>query len=175
VFDLVEPLWNRFGASLVVADSPVTGSDVSTRVRLEPPEGYVRMLLRAELFSALAVPIGMGLILQTSFTDAPARATPLASEVHAAVSFAEDVMPILEQHCTECHGPETVELGLNLSTYEGLMAGSDYGTVVERGNAAASLIIDMISSGDMPQDKDPMPAEQLEVLRNWINEGAENN
>ena len=133
------------------------------------------MLLRAELFSALAVPIGMGLIVQTSFTDVPARATPIASEVHAAVSFAEDVMPILQEHCTECHGTDNVELGLNLSTYEGLMAGSDYGTVVERGNADASLIIDMIASGDMPQDKDAMPAEQLEIIRTWINEGAEKN
>ena len=38
-----------------------------------------------------------------------------------------------------------------------------------------SLLVDMIASGDMPEDGDPMPAEELEVIKAWIAEGAENN
>jgi mono/diheme cytochrome c family protein len=91
------------------------------------------------------------------------------------VSFSEQIMPIFEAHCTECHGATSAELGLNLTTYESAMAGSDYGTVIEPGNPDGSLIIDMISSGDMPQDADPMPAEQLDLIRTWISEGALNN
>ena len=133
------------------------------------------MLLRAELFSALALPIGIALIVQGSFDDAPARQAGIRTETHAAVSFAEQIQPIFEARCTECHGERSAELGLNLSTYEGVMVGSDYGTVIEAGNPDGSLIIDMIASGDMPEDGDPMPPEELELLRTWIAEGAENN
>ena len=107
------------------------------------------MLLRAELFSALVLTIGMGMVLQGT-TDAPAQATA-DFDVHTDVSFSEQIMPIFEARCTECHGTNNAELGLNLSTYEGTMAGSDYGTVVEPGNPDASLLVDMIASGDMPR------------------------
>ncbi len=131
------------------------------------------MLLRAELFTALALPFGIGLALNGS-PEVPARATTDAA-ARVAVSFSEEIMPIFQEHCTECHGELNAELGLNLSSYEGVMAGSDYGTVIEPGNPDASLIIDMIASGDMPEDGDPMPPEQLDLLRTWIAEGAENN
>jgi mono/diheme cytochrome c family protein len=91
------------------------------------------------------------------------------------VSFAEQVKPILEARCVECHGASDAELGLNLSTYEGVMAGSDYGTVIEPGNPEGSLLIDMIASGDMPEEGDPVPPEELDLIRTWIQEGAENN
>ena len=132
------------------------------------------MLLRSELFSALAFSIGLGLFVHA--TPEQRALPPVELEAPAVeVSFSEQILPIFQAHCTECHGGTTAELGLNLSTYEGVMAGSDYGTVVEPGNPDASLIIDMIASGDMPQDADPMPAEQLDLIRTWISEGALNN
>ncbi len=131
------------------------------------------MLLRTDVIAALAVAVGIGLAAQTSGTEATSLVE--GAESHRAVSFANEVMPILEQYCSECHGEESAELGLKLDSYEGVMAGSDYGTVVEAGNADGSLIIDMISSGDMPEEGGPVPPELLEVLKTWINEGAENN
>ena len=131
------------------------------------------MLLRAEILSALALAIGLGLVFQGS-PDAPARATAEPQQT-APVSFSEQIMPIFEQYCTECHGNMNAELGLNLSTYEGVMQGSDYGTVVEPGNPDGSLLIDMIESGDMPEEGDPVPPAQLELIKTWIAEGAENN
>jgi hypothetical protein len=55
------------------------------------------------------------------------------------------------------------------------MAGSDYGAVIEPGNPDGSLLIDMVASGDMPEEGDPMPPEELDLIRTWIQEGAENN
>ena len=133
------------------------------------------MLLRAELLSAIALPIGIGFIVQGSFTDAPARAAAIDAEAREEVSFSEQIAPILEARCSECHSADNAELGLNLSTYEGVMAGSDYGTVIEPGNPGGSLILDMIESGDMPEEGDPVPPEELELLRTWIAEGALNN
>ena len=98
------------------------------------------------------------------------------------VSFADEVMPILEARCVDCHGgvddtgAEVVEEGLNLTTYEGVMAGSTWGTVVEAGDAESSLLLQMIIDGDMPKDaEEPMPESEIEVLRAWIAEGAQNN
>lgn len=132
------------------------------------------MLLRSDLIAALAVTAGIALAVQSS-GESTVAAADLALEAHREVSFASEVMPILEKHCWECHSEENAELGLMLDTYEGVMAGSDYGTVVEPGDPDASLLIDMIASGDMPEDADPMPAAELDVLKAWVAEGAQNN
>jgi hypothetical protein len=33
----------------------------------------------------------------------------------------------------------------------------------------------MIESGDMPEEGDKVPAEELELIKTWITEGANNN
>ncbi len=131
------------------------------------------MQLRSDALAALAVVTAVGLAIQSDVqtTDSSLDAT---APVHVEATFAE-VLPILEKHCWECHSEENAELGLKLDTYEGVMAGSDYGTVVEAGDADGSLLVDMIASGDMPEDADAMPAEELAVIKAWINEGATNN
>ena len=97
------------------------------------------------------------------------------------VSFARDIVPILERSCYQCHGGEdengvqTVELELNMTTYEGLMAGSVDGTVVEPGKPDESYIIDMVVNGDMPEEGDPLTPEEIEIIRKWIAAGALNN
>ena len=50
-----------------------------------------------------------------------AVATELATQ-GAPVSFAHDVLPIMESRCANCHGGDRVEKGLNLKTYAELMA-----------------------------------------------------
>lgn len=130
------------------------------------------MQLRSDIVFALAATVGVGLAAQSDTVRTPAQSAGVESR---AVSFSAEVMPILETHCWECHNEDNTELGLRLDSYEGVMAGSDYGTVVEAGDAGGSLLIDMIESGDMPEEGDPVPPEQLEVLKTWINEGAENN
>ena len=131
------------------------------------------MKLRSDVLAALAVTAGIALAVQGG--PASVAETNDVVESHAAVSFASEVMPLMEKYCWECHSQENAELGLMLDSYEGTMAGSDYGTVVEPGDPDGSLLVDMIASGDMPEDGDPMPAEELEIIKTWIAEGAENN
>ena len=132
------------------------------------------MKLRSDVLVALAVTAGIGLAVQADADGSRVMATA-STDSHAEVSLATDVMPLMEKHCWECHSEESAELGLKLDTYEGIMAGSDYGTVVEVGDADGSLLVDMIASGDMPEDGDPMPAAELDILKAWIAEGANNN
>jgi len=77
--------------------------------------------------------------------------------------------------CADCHGAETQEAGLALHTYEAVMKGSEYGTVIEAGDPDGSLLMEMIAAGEMPQDADALSAEQVALIRAWIAAGAANN
>ena len=132
------------------------------------------MLLRADVFSALAVTVGIALAAQADFESLRSPLN-LAADSHAAVSFADQIMPILVASCTECHSEENAELGLKVDTYEDMMAGSDYGTVIEAGDPDGSLLLEMMIAGDMPEDGDPVSPEDIELFRMWIAEGALNN
>lgn len=136
---------------------------------------------RFELLSVIALPVGVGLAFQgnlASHRPAAERANP----AHQDVSYAQDVVPILEARCWSCHGgvnPATgepkIEEGLDMTTYDGLMKGSEYGPIVEPGGPDDSLMLEMISSGDMPKIGDMLRPQEIELIRNWIAEGAPNN
>ena len=70
-------------------------------------------------------------------------AWPLAARAEP-VSFKDDVFPILELRCLECHQPGTKgfeQSGLDLRTYEGLMTGTKHGPVVVPRSAFTSNLI----------------------------------
>jgi mono/diheme cytochrome c family protein len=114
-------------------------------------------------------------------TEIPATiATDLPTDVAAAivsseVSFANEVMPIFEANCIKCHGGEKTKEGLDLKTFESLMAGSFNGSVIEAGNANDSLIIQQIVEGEMPKRGDKLSESDIQILINWVNAGALNN
>lgn len=96
-------------------------------------------------------------------------------------SFAEDIMPIFQESCVSCHGeldengfPYT-EAGLSLMTYEDMMKGSEFGSVIEPGNPDDSYLLEMVANGDMPDEGDPLTVEQIELIRSWIAAGAQDN
>ena len=134
---------------------------------------------KLETLSALALPLGIALVVQGSVP--PATAGPAPAAIDRDVSFANQIMPILQENCVSCHGgvdengEVVVELSLDMTTYEGLMAGSEYGSILEAGNPDESLIVEMVEMGDMPEEGDPLSPEQIELLRTWIAEGARNN
>jgi mono/diheme cytochrome c family protein len=100
-----------------------------------------------------------------------------AAEEHVP-SFREDIQPILAKHCYACHGPDEAEAGLRLSDREGAFAETYSGSrAIVPGDVEMSLMIDRISSEDeyerMPPEGDPVPPEEIELIRKWIAAGAE--
>lgn len=93
-----------------------------------------------------------------------------------AVDFERDVQPLLEANCFECHGPDEQEGGLRLDARASVFNGGDTGPAVEPGSAADSLLIERIRAADederMPQDADPLDAEEIALLERWIEQGA---
>jgi mono/diheme cytochrome c family protein len=108
-----------------------------------------------------------------SATEEPAAAESEASS--AAVSYANDVSLILEAKCIKCHGIESKKEGLDMLTYDNLMKGSRNGAVVVPGDANNSLLVQLIVEGEMPNRGAKVTPEELQLIIDWVNQGALNN
>jgi hypothetical protein len=111
-------------------------------------------------------------------TEKPAATATLAAAPvakAASVSFAKDVLPILQQNCVKCHGGDKTEVSLVLKDYAGIMAGSENGPVVVPGNASQSDFVKMVAQGKMPKRANRLPDAQVKILTDWVNAGAPNN
>ena len=91
------------------------------------------------------------------------------------VSFAKDILPILQNSCVSCHGGDKTSAGLDMKAYASVMAGSQKGQVIVPGDASNSLLIKLVQSGKMPKRKAPLTQDQLKLLIDWVNSGAKNN
>ena len=102
----------------------------------------------------------------------------LAAQAPTKVDFAGDVQPILRQHCVECHGPSQQMRGLRLDRRRDALpnrVGANAARIVP-GNSSASLLYLRVtgneSGSQMPPDA-PLRQEQIDVIRSWIDQGAE--
>lgn len=101
------------------------------------------------------------------------------------VSFQKDVYPILEDNCLACHTPPRgkgyLKTHLNMQSYETLMRGTVYGQVVLPGDSRHSILNMLVegraeASMRMPHERDePLTPQEIEVLRLWVEQGAQNN
>jgi uncharacterized membrane protein len=100
-------------------------------------------------------------------TEAMPEGTPEASGSAAeAVTYA-DLQPILAEMCGACHG-EAATKGLNVTTYDTLMAGGEDGAVIAPGKPDESLILQKLTEGHYAQLTD----DQMALLEQWITDGA---
>lgn len=103
------------------------------------------------------------------------------AESAGQVSFREDIMPILQVRCVECHrtgGDGVKESGLNLENYQGLMKGTKYGPVVVPGNAMVSnlnVLVEGKAAIRMPHNRKPLTKCEVQSLKDWVNQGAKDN
>lgn len=103
-------------------------------------------------------------------------AVGLAAE--ADLDFARDVKPLLARKCFSCHGPDKAEAGLRLHEFEAATAELDSGQyAIVPGKPEQSELLARVSSQDefvrMPPEGEPLKAEEVEVLKRWIDSGAE--
>jgi hypothetical protein len=101
------------------------------------------------------------------------RARPAAVK---PVHFAQEVFPILQSACFECHGPQKQMAELRLDARTAAFKGSKSGVVIVPGKSQESLLFRRVSSGDlddrMPPKGDGLTTEQLSRIRAWIDQGA---
>jgi len=100
------------------------------------------------------------------------------------VSYAQDVKPILNKYCIECHlagGEGYVASGFGMDNYEELMKGTRNGPMIIAGDSLGSNMLVLMEGRADPSIKMPhgkaesASKEELETIRRWINQGARNN
>jgi len=108
-------------------------------------------------------------------TEVPTEAPTAEPVMGSGVSFANDILPILQSRCVNCHGGERIEEGLIMKTYNDIMAGSDNGSVVIAGDAGNSLMAELLLANKMPKRGPKLTPPQVQLIVDWINQGALNN
>lgn len=106
-------------------------------------------------------------------TEAPTEAAAQAPAT--AVSFVNDVLPIIESRCVNCHGGRRIEEGLLMRTYEEIMAGSDNGPVIVPGDVDNSKLVELVASQEMPKRGPKLTPPQVQLIADWVAAGAPNN
>ena len=112
-----------------------------------------------------------------------AAASLLAACGQKEISYRADVQPVLKQYCLECHadgGDGYAKSGLLMTSHESLMKGTRFGAIVKPGDGLGSVLIQLVEgradpSIKMPHGKAALPKEQIQVLKQWVVQGAKNN
>lgn len=101
------------------------------------------------------------------------------------ISFRDDIDPVLENKCQQCHLPPGGEgyrkTGLSVESYETLMQGTIFGSVIIPGDSKRSILNKLVEgrAGEvmrMPHgNAQKLTAEEVEFLRLWVDQGAINN
>lgn len=113
----------------------------------------------------------------------PAKGAPAA----AKIDFEKQILPILEKSCVECHStgklpdgkPKKAKGGVNLEGKEQMLA-SKKGKLVVAKKSDESVLYEAISKPADDKDRmppakkgDPLPKDQIELIKKWIDDGAD--
>jgi hypothetical protein len=103
------------------------------------------------------------------------------------IDFASQIQPILTRNCalTGCHAADTASEGMVLDpgqAYSNLVNVTSMEAAPEKrvqpGDSAHSYMYEKISKaqpasgGQMPLGADPLPSDQMALIKTWIDEGA---
>jgi hypothetical protein len=122
------------------------------------------------------VAVCLGLWLAHASVAEPPKAPPPDK-----INFNRQILPILSDHCYACHGPDEKKrkADLRLDTKEGAFAKLDDGSpVFVPGKASESVLIERITADEAdklmppPKHNKPLTESEKQLLKNWINEGA---
>jgi hypothetical protein len=108
--------------------------------------------------------LGKGAITADAGTGAADPGRDAATDKDVAsitVSFAKDILPMLQTNCVGCHGPTLQDRGVRVDTYANV-------------SASLSLVTDEIVNGYMPPTG-PLSDADRQLFQNWVDQGALNN
>ncbi len=117
----------------------------------------------------------MRLPLAIAFSATLAARTASADTADAAF-FEQKVRPLLDKHCTECHGAKKQKADLRLDVKAHAFKGGANGAVIVPGESGRSPLFQRVISKDederMPPKGAALTAEEASALKSWIDAGA---
>lgn len=95
------------------------------------------------------------------------------------VSFEKEIQPIFQAHCQGCHQPAKARGDYVMTSFEKLLAGGDSGKkAIVAGKPAESDLLRQITpvngKARMPEGKPHLTQVEIDLIKQWISEGAEN-
>ena len=109
------------------------------------------------------------------FVASVAFADEKPTDAEKKITFEDHIKPIFRQHCASCHNAGEKKGGLALDSFNAVMEGGGSGEIVyDDGDADGSRLWQLVNHDDtpiMPPNQDKIPAEQLALLRGWIEGG----
>src|SRR5579871_750422 len=94
----------------------------------------------------------------------------------AKVDFKRDVEPIFRSNCYGCHGPIQQMNHFRLDRRMEAMRGGTIAVIAPGSSQSSHLYLRLISQdriGAPMPPTGPLPKEQVEIIKNWIDQGAE--
>jgi ankyrin repeat protein len=98
-----------------------------------------------------------------------------AAQVPARVDFGRDVQPIFRDYCYSCHGPDQQMNGFRLDRRADALRGGGQ-TNIGPGNADGSRLYHRLIGtkfGSQMPPTGPLTADQISIVKAWIDQGAE--
>ncbi|MBX2923872.1 MAG: hypothetical protein KF746_16860 [Chitinophagaceae bacterium] len=101
------------------------------------------------------------------------------TDVNEAYIYADLVQNVLGDKCYSCHSAKKVKGGLRVDDEKLLFKGGKHGTVIRPGNAEESELIIRILLPEEddkrmpPKKREPLTPEEIDLLKWWIQHGAD--
>src|SRR6187431_2449864 len=95
-----------------------------------------------------------------------ALAVGLSLMAQPRVDFARDIQPILAASCQGCHGEKSQMGQLRLDSKAAALRTITSGTLYQR-------VAGTSDQARMPMGAKPLPADQIALIKRWVDEGAE--
>ena len=97
--------------------------------------------------------------------------------------YTADVRPILDKHCVECHMPDmegAKKSGFQIDSYASIMKGTKFGPVIVPGSSESSTLYILVAGKadptiNMPHGKQPLTPDEINTIKHWIDQGAQEN
>lgn len=100
-------------------------------------------------------------------------------EAEGEPSFAADIQPLFQEHCAACHSAAEPLGGWDGSSYTGVMESGDHAPVIIPADPESSMLLQKLqgtqSVGSQMPPGELLPAEQIQMVIEWIQAGASDN
>ena len=89
------------------------------------------------------------------------------------LTFETDVLPIIQKKCASCHNAKARKGDLDLTTFSGVLKGSESGQVLDQDTPKDGVLYQMVHDGLMPPEgKKPLTKVETKTIERWIKSGA---
>jgi hypothetical protein len=112
----------------------------------------------------------------SAFGLTPDQAAQLPAPAARTVDFVKDIKPLFENSCVKCHAKGKAKGDFSLETREAFLKGGETEAGAVVGKSAESYVVELVAAVDpdsvMPKKGSRWTAEQVGLLRAWIDQGA---